>query len=114
MCPHGMSVIVNAPAVFRHTSQYCPTRHLHAAELLGASIADCDEKDAGELLASTISDMMNSTGMPNGISDIGYCDTDIDGLVDGAFAQQRLLTNAPCPVEKHDLQHLYQEAMSYW
>ena len=35
-------------------------------------------------------------------------------LTYNAFAQQRLLTNAPCQVEKHDLQLLYQGAMTYW
>jgi len=31
--PHGMSVIVNAPAVFRFTAEACPDRHLDQGAL---------------------------------------------------------------------------------
>ncbi len=38
LVPHGMSVVLNAPSVFRHTAAASPGRHLRAAELLGASV----------------------------------------------------------------------------
>lgn len=114
MCPHGMSVIVNAPAVFRYTSEHCPQRHFQAAEMLGADISGAHEDNAGELLATKLSDMMQQTNMPNGIAGVGYAESNVDDLVSGAFAQQRLLSNAPCQVHKNDLKRLYQDAISYW
>jgi len=114
MCPHGMSVIVNAPAAFRYTSEHYPQRHLQAAEMLGADISGAHEKDAGEILATRISDMMQETDMPNGIAGVGYTDSDVGDLASGAFAQQRLLSNAPCDVQEVDLELLYRQAMSYW
>jgi len=114
MCPHGMSVIVNAPAVFRFTAEHCPQRHFQAAELLGADVAGANEEDSGELLANKISNMMKKTGMPNGVSGVGYAQAHVGELANGAFAQQRLLSNAPCDVKESDLKLLYQQAMSYW
>ena len=40
MVPHGLSVIVNAPAVFRMTAPACYDRHMLAAEAMGADIKD--------------------------------------------------------------------------
>ncbi|MFC1664078.1 hydroxyacid-oxoacid transhydrogenase [Pseudomonadota bacterium] len=114
ICPHGISVIVNAPAAFRFTAKACPKRHLEAAGLLGAKIERIGPGDEGDYLAQKIIEMMQQTGMPNGITGIGYNDTDIDSLSAGAFAQQRLLKNAPLAVSEQDLHQLYETAMRYW
>ncbi len=114
MVPHGMSVIVNAPSVFRFTAEACPERHLHGAECLGADARGATEKDAGEVLAKRIIALMRATGIPNGISGVGYGERDVTALSEGAFAQQRLLTNAPRDVGRDDLGRLFRGAMSYW
>jgi alcohol dehydrogenase class IV len=114
MVPHGMSVIVNAPSVFRFTAQACPERHLQGAEWLGADARDATSKDAGEVLAKHLIKLMRSTGIPNGISGVGYGEHDVDALSEGAFAQRRLLTNAPREVGRDELGRLFRGAMRYW
>ena len=112
--PHGMSVIVNAPSVFRFTSSACPERHLDGASWLGADTRAVSASDAGEALARHLIGLMKLTGIPNGIAGVGYHDADIGALCEGAFAQQRLLTNSPRPVDKNDLAGLFRGAMTYW
>jgi len=112
--PHGMSVIVNAPSVFRFTSSACPERHIHGASCLGAETLGASESDAGEVLARHLIRMMKQTGIPNGIAGVGYHEGDIGALCEGAVAQQRLLTNSPRPVGRDDLADLYRGAMQYW
>lgn len=114
ICPHGISVIVNAPSVFRHTASACPHRHLEAAGWLGADLRGATEADAAEVLSSRLIHLMRATDMPNGIGGVGYDTDDIEALSAGAFPQQRLLQNAPCEITESDLNVLYADAVSYW
>src|SRR5918993_1971354 len=50
LVPHGFSVILNAPAVFRFTAAANPARHLQAAAVLGAKVTGVKEADAGRIL----------------------------------------------------------------
>lgn len=112
--PHGMSVIVNAPSVFRFTAPACPDRHLAAAQLLGAETRGAGAADAGAVLAERIVALMRETGMPNGLSGVGYGARDVAALADGAFPQRRLLDNAPRAISKPALEGLYRDALCYW
>lgn len=114
MCPHGISVVVNAPAAFRFTGSSSPDRHLRVLECLGRPTTDIDPADAGAALSDTFIEMMRAAGIPNGLGDLHYTESDIPALVEGAYRQQRLLTLAPRTVDKEHLQALYEDAMRYW
>jgi alcohol dehydrogenase class IV len=114
MVPHGMSVIVNAPSVFRFTASACPERHIHGAACLGAEIKGATGEDAAEIVAGQLIKMMKATGIPNGVGGVGYGEADVAALTKGAWAQQRLITNAPREVSESDLGTLYRGAMRYW
>ncbi len=114
ICPHGMSVIVNAPAVFRLTAPAAAKRHLEAAAWLGFDNRGAGDDDAGDVISERLIQMMKATDMPNGIGGVGYNAADIGPLTEGAFPQKRLLDNAPMEITKETLTGLYQEAISYW
>jgi hydroxyacid-oxoacid transhydrogenase len=114
LIPHGMSVTLNAPAVFRFTGQANPERHLFAAKLMGADVRDVDLKDAGELLASVMIDLMYITGIPNGLSAVGFTPDDVDELAAGTLPQHRVTKLSPRPAEANDLKQLFLDAMKYW
>lgn len=114
MVPHGISVVVNAPASFRFTADAAPDRHLEVATALNADTTDAKPENAGEILATRLAAMMRETGIPNGLSEIGYTNDDVPALVKGAHAQQRLLVMAPKAVSEQDLADLFRSAMRYW
>ena len=112
--PHGMSVILNAPAVFRYTAPTNPERHLHAARLMGADISGAGPEDAGDILADAIIDLLRSIGVPNGLSAIGYTEADAPALAAGAMPQRRVIDLSPRPVEEADLRQLFADSMRLW
>jgi hydroxyacid-oxoacid transhydrogenase len=114
LVPHGMSVILNAPAAFRFTAQANPERHLYGARLMGVDTRDVDPKDAGELVATALIDLMKRVNAPNGLSAIGFGDDDLDALVEGTLAQQRLTKLSPRTATADDFRAMFTDAMRYW
>ena len=112
--PHGMSVILNAPAVFRFTATTNPQLHLYAAELMGTDISGADPNDAGEILANTIIKLMQKTGIPNGLSAVGYVKADIGELVAGTLPQHRVTKLSPKPANATDLEELFLDSLTCW
>lgn len=114
LVPHGVSVVLSAPAVFRFTAETSPDRHLLAARLLGADVAGAGPNDAGEVLAARLTQLMQLTHIPNGLASVGYAESDVGALVLGTMPQQRLLTNAPRPIGEAELPGLFRAALGYW
>jgi len=112
--PHGVSVIVNAPAVFRFTATACPQRHLEAAAILGADISNADASAAGAVLADCLIDYMRRLDMPNGLSALGYSSAHVPALVKGTVPQHRVTKLSPRPANEQDLTALFEDALSYW
>jgi hydroxyacid-oxoacid transhydrogenase len=114
LVPHGMSVALNAPAVFRFTGPTAPDRHLHAASLMGADTSDAGPEEAGDILAASIVGLLRQIDIPNGLSAVGYNEEDVDRLVAGALPQDRVLKLSPRPVAEPDLRQLFLDSMTLW
>lgn len=112
--PHGISVILNAPAVFRYTASARPDRHLQAAEALGADVARARAGDAGKILADRITWFMQRLKVPNGLRAVGYSTSDIPALVEGTLPQHRVTKLSPRPAGAEELAMMFEEAMTGW
>jgi len=112
--PHGFSVIVNSPSVFRFTAEATPERHLEAAAHLGATVVGAAPGDAGEIVAERLIALMKATEMPNGIGGIGYDASDVPQLARHCQRQRRALDNAPRDIDDAALEGLFAGALSYW
>jgi hydroxyacid-oxoacid transhydrogenase len=114
LLPHGFSVILNAPAVFRFTAPASPQRHLEAAAALGADVSRRLMEDAGKILADRILWFMQRLKTPNGLRAIGYTASDIPRLVDGTLPQHRVTKLSPRPAGRAELSSLFEAALDGW
>jgi alcohol dehydrogenase class IV len=57
---------------------------------------------------------MRDIGLPNGLAEVGYAESDVDDLVAGSLQQQRLLATAPKPVTDEDLAGIIHRSMEHW
>lgn len=114
MIPHGISVCLNAPAVFRFTGSACPDRHLRGAELLGAEITACPPEEAGHVLAERLVQFMQVLELPNGLSAVGFTRSDCPALAQGTLPQHRVTKLSPRPASEADLVRLFEESLTLW
>lgn len=103
--PHGMAVVMTAPAAFAFLHDAAPERHRRAAELLGGT---------GEPLPDVLRRLMRDVGLPSGLAELGFGEADVDDLVEGALKQQRLLATAPVHVTAEDLAAVFRESLEHW
>lgn len=114
MVPHGISVILNTPAVVRFTASACPERHLRAARALGADTTGVDPQDAGEILAERVIHFMREFNIPNGLSAVGYSEDDIPALVEATLPQHRVTKLSPKPAGEAELTDLFRDSLKIW
>ncbi len=109
MVPHGMAVVMTAPAAFALTFEASPERHLRAAALLGAT-----GPSGPDALPEVLRGLMRDVGLPSGLAELGYGAADVDDLVGGALQQQRLLATAPLEVTADHLAGVFRDSLEHW
>ena len=112
--PHGISVVVSAPAIFKYTAAAEPQRHLEGAAYLQADSQGATPDEAGEVLSKRIIELMRATNVPNGLTGVGFDASHVKALAESSFRQQRAIANAPRDSNLVDLENMYSGALSYW
>lgn len=117
--PHGVSVAVTAPSVFKFTGASNPERHLAAAEAFGMDTSNVRRESAGEVLGEAVAKFLVDLGdQPRGLRTLGFVGEDLEALVEGTIPQKRVLMLAPglseeVGEEREQLRELFENAMEY-
>lgn len=123
LVPHGVSVAIPAPAVFRFTAFADPKRHLECSQVLNEGLpqkqrvdisneGETDGEVAGSLLAEVLLKYMERTKIPLGISKLGFGRDDIPDLVKGSLPQKRLTALSPIPLDQ-SFDQIFEDSLSY-
>ncbi|KAI8971568.1 alcohol dehydrogenase [Mycotypha africana] len=113
--PHGVSVALTAPSVFRFTAPACPDRHIDAAAAFGADPAHIKESMAGEVLAEKLTRFLEDLDLPNGLTALGYDSSYIPKLVEGALPQHRVTKLAPAgEPAREQLASIFENALTLY
>jgi len=114
LVPHGMAVILGAPAAFRFMAPGNPEMFLKAARLMGADTRGAATDDAGEIVAQAVIEVMKKAQIPNGLRAVGYTPEDVDALVEGVLPQHRVTKLSPRPAKAEDFRQLFLDSMTIW
>jgi hydroxyacid-oxoacid transhydrogenase len=138
---HGLSVAINAPAVFRFTGKpgqirdpmvekYSQDRHAECALILynarmqrqlnktsSSSMTQAISEKAirqhpGEALSNELLELMHLLNIPVGLHLLGYSRSDVNDLARATLPQHRVTQLSPRqPIELEELQDLFTDAM---
>ncbi|KAG8923385.1 hypothetical protein FRC01_012823 [Tulasnella sp. 417] len=99
--PHGISVALTGPAVFKFTAPSAPDRHRLALSIFSGlpesdpSISRLPNQEVGKRLYDEIARFLDGLGVPRGLKAVGYNKGDVQRLVEGTLPQRRVLDLAP-------------------
>ncbi|KAJ3054003.1 Hydroxyacid-oxoacid transhydrogenase, mitochondrial [Rhizophlyctis rosea] len=109
--PHGISVALTAPAVFKFTAPACPERHLEAAALFGVDTSRANPADAGLILSDALRKFLRDLDVPDGLEAVGYGRSDLGRLVEGTLPQHRVTKLSPKTAGREVLEELFEGSL---
>jgi len=112
--PHGITVVVTAPAALEFIAPVVQERLAKVASLLGEKTEGLSTREAAMLAKEALIKLMKDLRIPSGIAEFGFEEKDIDELAEAGIKQQRLLSCSPRPVTLEDIKEIYRKSLHNW
>jgi alcohol dehydrogenase class IV len=81
---------------------------------MGVPVRDLSDSERREALPRALASLMRDVGIPNGLSAVGYAQSDVPSLIAGTLKQPRLLSGAPRTVGAAELEGILVDSLRVW
>ena len=109
LSPHGISTAIPAAYVFRNLANVDFDRFEQIARVL--NLRGESTRQLADNFFEYYIDLLTTLGIPTTLKELGFTPQDVDNLVAGTLAQQRLLSLAPIQVTEGVLKRLFDQAI---
>jgi alcohol dehydrogenase class IV len=109
--PHGLSNVLMLPHVLGFNRLAAAAPYAELGEIVDPSLAGLSVQARSAGLIAALDRMVDATGMPRRLRDVGIVSADLPRLAADAMRQERLLANNPRPISQSDAERLYQAAL---
>ena len=107
--PHGLTNALMLGPVLRYNMKEAASLYAELADVVLDS-PEGNENSRAEQFVAFMQNLMNESGAPQRLRDVGVTEESLPTLAKDAMLQTRLLGNNPVPVTESDALKLYQEA----
>lgn len=106
--PHGLSNALMLGPVLRYNAKAAAPLYAELADVLGVGGGDAEARS--EAFVNHMQKLMDGSGAPRRLRDVGVTDNSLALLASDAMKQTRLLVNNPVEVTEEDALALYRQA----
>lgn len=108
--PHGLANAMLLPHVMAFNSLGNPSKFADVAEVMGEDITDMNLREAANMAALSVFELMDDIGMPDGLEFLDIPDDCFEKLAEKALALGRVMENNPRIMNLEDAVMIYEEA----
>jgi alcohol dehydrogenase len=108
--PHGVSVALLLPHVFRFNAEAAPTKHADAGRALGISAHSTTDMETADAAATALGRLIEDSGLNPNLEGYGVPFSAIPSMAASAMKVERLLRNNPRLITEEDCIQIYKNS----
>lgn len=109
--PHGISTAIPGAYTFKYLAPFAHEKFGQIAEILNVGHVNMDISELSSAIYEYYMHLLEQLKIPTTLKDLGFTIGDLDKLIDGTLAQQRLISLSPKVVNKKDLEYIFKELL---